>query len=175
MNPLSVAEKGQLQEVTFLMHEIYLILARMRYLDYTSIHPGPYDLSKLLPAISSLDLDPRVLYLYNILPYISTPVACYGDFLQGTRFAYFRNHDEVNDGREFSYAEKMSPWITPLCQQGNHHTMIFYNARTHRIAIVDSESLCTRDHTLWDVIDGSGSAVTSRRRPLRYASEPAGW
>lgn len=167
MDSLSAAQKAPLQEVALLMHEIYLVLARMRYLDYSCIHPGPHDLSQLVPTISSFDLDPRILYLYSILPYVTAPDGR-RDFFQGSGFADFRILSDVQQGRNpfFGDDEKIRPWMTPLCNIGNHDSLIFYNARTHRIAIIDSESGQTRDHVLSEVKEPRRMWETRRQRVI---------
>ena len=67
---LTPSEKSQLQNVADLVLQIYQTLARMRHIDPSHIQRGPHDLSALHPLFASLGLDPRIIHLYHILPYV---------------------------------------------------------------------------------------------------------
>jgi len=150
---LTPGEKYRLDEVANLMLEIYQTLTRMRYLDPSWIQPGRHDLNLSLFALySSLKLDPKIIYLYSVLPYIDPPVAGNLDFFQGSGFADFRNKDHVIQARNPMYAveesEKMRPWMTPLCMLGNHQSIVIYDAKRHVVGIYDHESMWSFDRNL---------------------------
>ncbi|KJZ76373.1 hypothetical protein HIM_04102 [Hirsutella minnesotensis 3608] len=136
---LSASQRSQLHEVADLMLEIFHTLARMRYLPAEWIEEGPHDVSALLPTYHSLDLEPAIIYLYSILPYIKQSHIWKRDFFQGGEFADFRNVETVEQGRDpfwdESPAGRLRPWMTPLSMIGNHCDAIIYDARQHRIGI----------------------------------------
>ncbi|KAL5322942.1 hypothetical protein ACEPPN_010922 [Leptodophora sp. 'Broadleaf-Isolate-01'] len=153
MDGLTPSQKAQLREVADLMLEIYRTLARMQYLDHSWIHEGPHNIASLLPVYHSHNLDPSIIYLYSVLPYVDTAGAQQVDFLQGGEFADFRQEGHVERGRDPFYAdaeeEALRPWMTPLSLLGNHHSVILYDARKHCIGIFDQESGGSTDHNLW--------------------------
>ncbi|OIW29093.1 hypothetical protein CONLIGDRAFT_670792 [Coniochaeta ligniaria NRRL 30616] len=144
--------RSRLDEVANLMLEIYQTLARMRYLDPSWIQPGPHDLSpSILSLYSTLKLDPKIIYLYSVLPYIDPAVSPDLDFFQGSSFADFRQEHDVIQARDPMYEdpqeekEKMRPWMTPLSMLGNHRSVIIYDAKTHDVGIIDQESGASSD------------------------------
>ncbi|GFG26696.1 hypothetical protein IFM61606_06690 [Aspergillus udagawae] len=76
-------QKARLHEVADLMLEIYQILAQMRYLDPAGIEQGPHNIDHLRPLYEKLKIDPAIIYLYSILPYVNTHVAGNMDFFHG--------------------------------------------------------------------------------------------
>lgn len=136
---LTDRQKSQLHEVADLMLDIFHTLVRMRYLSKDWIDEGPHDITDLLPTYWSLNLDPAIIYLYSILPYIKESYACRVDFIQGGEFADFRCLSTVEQGRDPFYGdspeERLRPWMTPLSMIGNHCDAVIYNAREHTIGI----------------------------------------
>ena len=139
MDSLSIepTQKAQLHEVADGLLEIYLTLARMRYLDYDWIERGPHDISRHIARYRSHGLDDAVIYLYSILPYVGNGGSGEADFYDGGEFADFRNENEVEQGRDPLYLEEeremLKPWMTPLSMMGNHQTSLIYSARDHCI------------------------------------------
>ncbi|OJJ49481.1 hypothetical protein ASPZODRAFT_140378 [Penicilliopsis zonata CBS 506.65] len=168
LNGLWRDETAQLHEVADLMLKIYETLARMRYIDPSAIERGPHNVTELLPLYETLGLDSSVIYLYSILPYINPIVAGRRDFFHGGQFADFRDPEQVEQGRDPFYANPedndgdfdaengpyMRPWMTPLSQLGNHESVILYDARKHRVWIIDQESWASTDLALEGVEDG---------------------
>ena len=153
---VSAEQRAQLQEVADLLLQIYETLAEMRYLDPRGIIRGPHDISQLESVYAEHKLDPSIIYLYSILPYIDEEEAGERDFFHGGSFADFRKPDEVERGRDPFYAspsgdydeeggQYMRPWATPLSQLGNHGTVIIYDARLHRIWAIDQEGWSSTD------------------------------
>jgi hypothetical protein len=144
MDQLTPSAKTKLHQVSAGMLEIYRTLVRMRYLDASWIHEGPHNVDALLPMYQSYKLDPAVIYLYSILPYVDTGGAASVDFFQGGEFADFRLKEHVERGRDPFYtesdSESMRPWMTPLSLLGNHQTVIIYDTKRHRIGMFDQES-----------------------------------
>ena len=154
MDTLSPEKKAQLHEVRDLMLEIYQTLVRMRYLKPEWIHEGPHNLDALQSLYESLNLDPSVIYLYSILPYVDNDGVERGAFFQGSYFADFRKEDDVRYGRDpLHYGDEdgeppLKPWMTPLSRLGNHKSVIIYSAASHYIWIFDQESMGSTDHNL---------------------------
>jgi hypothetical protein len=155
MGSIDTTQKAQLHQVADLMFEIYQTLVRMQYLDSSWIHKGPHNIEALLPLYYSLDLDPAVIYLYSILPYVDTHDALDVDFFHGSYFADFRKKEDIERGRDPLYDQGeegggMQPWMTPLSMLGNHRSVILYDTRKHVIGIIDQESGCSTDHNLYE-------------------------
>ncbi|KAK4107810.1 hypothetical protein N656DRAFT_849171 [Canariomyces notabilis] len=146
---LSEHHRARLQEVAEGMLKIYRTLERMQFLHPSWIIPGPHDVDALIPMYRSHGLDDRIIYLYSILPYVESP-SQYELFFQGSRFADFRQEEVVSDARHAFCGEEheqcLLPWMTTLCVEGNHQTVIVYNAKTHWIAMFDQEWGGSTDH-----------------------------
>jgi hypothetical protein len=157
---LSEEQKCRLHEVADLMLDIYQTLAKMRYIDPAGIKIGPHDTSGVGSQYEEYGLDPTIKYLYSILPYIDTPAAGNSDFLHGGEFADFLDPEYIVQGRDPFYASPegadfdaeggpyIRPWVTPLSQLGNHGSVIFYDARSHKIWIIDQEGWSSTDLAL---------------------------
>lgn len=144
-------QKARLHEVAGLMLEIYRTLAEMRHLRPESIIEGPHDLTAMDATYEKLELDPAVVYLYRILPFVDTDFADGADFFQGGMFFNQVEIGDVTQGRDpfhrlsrpnehggdIENGEYMSPWYTPLSKCGNHSPVMIYDTRQHRIWIVD--------------------------------------
>jgi hypothetical protein len=145
-------QQARLHEVADLMLEIYNTLARMLYLEPEWIHPGPHDLTPLMPLYECLHLDPSIIYLYHILPYVKGPDWPM-DFFMGNSFADFRDPHQVRQGRDPFYTEDkpeemMRPWMTPLSMLGNHQCVLLYDARRNVVGIYDHETGSSHDPSL---------------------------
>ncbi|KAJ9390866.1 hypothetical protein DTO063F5_1310 [Paecilomyces variotii] len=166
MDQLPPDQKVRLHEVADSLLEIYQTLARMRFIDPEGIQKGPHDIKDLLPLYEEHGLDPSIIYLYSILPYIDTDLAGNRDFFHGGEFADFRDPEHVEQGRDPFYGDPQGddfevedgpyirPWVTPLSQLGNHQSVIIYDAREHQIWIIDQEGWSSTDQALSGVPNG---------------------
>ncbi|KAF2159999.1 hypothetical protein M409DRAFT_29612 [Zasmidium cellare ATCC 36951] len=145
---LSAEQQARLHEVADLMLTIYTTLAEMRYVRPVGIIKGPHDITDMRETYTKHKLSPEIIYLYSILPYIDTDLADAGDFFQGGEFYNHMDPRQVERGRDPCYSspregfdveqgEYMHPWYTPLSNCGNHSSIIVYDARGHRIWILD--------------------------------------
>ncbi|OAQ86107.1 hypothetical protein VFPBJ_00147 [Purpureocillium lilacinum] len=155
MKDLTPSQKAKLHEVADGMLKVYQTLVRMRYLDASLIQEGPHNVDHLLPLYRSLGLDPSIIYLYSILPYVKPgDDGGGGDFFQGGEFADFRDEEDVRQARDPFYSDAaedaMRPWMTPLSNIGNHHTALIYDARKHCIGIFDQLNSGSGDHNLYE-------------------------
>ena len=158
---LTPKQKARLHEVADLLLEIYQTLARMRRIEAAWIQPGPHDLTAHLPLYASLGLDPRVIYLYSIMPCLDplamgTSSAC---FFESCGFFDPRNEEHVRDAREFYHDCAVSeddpgcelrPWTTALSQTGQYAVIVMYEARRHVVFFLDNTSYENNDRSLWD-------------------------
>lgn len=153
---LTPSDKSRLDEAATLMLEIYQILAQMRYLDTSWIQPGPHDLSpSILSLYTTLKLDPKIIYLYSVLPYIDPAANPHGsdlDFFQGSSFADFRTEHDVVRARDpmcsEEDSEKLRPWMTTLCNMVNHQSVLIYDAERHVVGIYDQCSPGSYDRNI---------------------------
>jgi len=151
---LTEAQISRLEEVAALLLQIYRTIARMRYthIQPQHIRPGPHPIPPTLMTYyytsPSINLDPCVIYLYHILPYIenggphgfksgSPPI----DLFMGSEVVDFRNPHHVQHGRQPFWSDEpeqaLRPWMTLLSASRNHGCAMAYDARTHRIGISD--------------------------------------
>ncbi|KAK4040850.1 hypothetical protein C8A01DRAFT_45872 [Parachaetomium inaequale] len=173
MDALAPKKKAKLHEVADLMLEIFNTLARMRYLEPEWIQPGPHDLSTMMPFYASLGLDPSIIYLYSILPYLDPLHASKVDFFGPSDFADFRDEQDVVDGRDPVYAHEpemaMRPWMTPLSRMRNHRTVLIYDAKRHVVGMFEGESDGSCDPNLYEGVifqklDDDGQVLSCFKR-----------
>ncbi|KAF2446040.1 hypothetical protein P171DRAFT_430277 [Karstenula rhodostoma CBS 690.94] len=150
-------QKERLHEVANELLNIYQTLVDMRYVDPEGLIRGPHELSeKLLTCYAQCELDPAIIYLYSIMPYIDGAETDAEDFFQGGAFFNQLSIRDVERGRDPRYlspkggfddeeGQYMYPWYTPLSNCGNHSPIIIYDAKEHRIWIVDQIDGCTTD------------------------------
>ncbi|KAF1999869.1 hypothetical protein P154DRAFT_210480 [Amniculicola lignicola CBS 123094] len=161
-----------LEEIADLLDQIYTTLAKMTYIPHTAIERGPH----ILPATvtEKYNLDPMVVKLMEIIPYVVKAELESSRFLSGGLFADFRKEEDVSASREPFYCnwafdednlkwrmnghecKYMLPWVTPLTLmsfQGNSHILL-YNARYNRLYFANM------NHWSKDVVlEGEGLGV----------------
>ncbi|VBB81493.1 Putative protein of unknown function [Podospora comata] len=146
---LTPQDLANASEISSLLLKIYQTLIHMQYLPAKSLHPGPHDLTRLLPLFEKLQLTPQIIYLYTVLPYVSSKGH---DFYHGGYFADFRSKRDVKDARNTFYTEdrreQMRPWMTPLSLCCNHSAVLFYDSRRHRIGIFSQCDDWSKDKAL---------------------------
>ncbi|KAK7189960.1 hypothetical protein DPSP01_013718 [Paraphaeosphaeria sporulosa] len=146
---LSAEQRERIHGVVNELLNIYETLVAMRYVDPEALIRGPHELSEgLLASYAECELDPAIIYLYSIMPYIDGAETDARDFFQGGAFFNPLSIDDVETGRDPRYlspeggfddeeGQYMYPWYTPLSNCGNHSPVIIYDAKEHRIWIVD--------------------------------------
>jgi hypothetical protein len=154
---LSAEQKERLHEVADQLLSIYQTLIKMRYVHPNAVVRGPHEFDdKLLAAYAECGLDPAIIYLYSIMPYIDEVETDARDFFQGGAFFNQMKVHEVERGRDPRFlapqggfddecGQYMYPWYTPLSSCGNHSPIIIYDAKEHRIWIVDQIEGSTTD------------------------------
>ncbi|KAF2804429.1 uncharacterized protein BDZ99DRAFT_467468 [Mytilinidion resinicola] len=182
--------EANLQEVADLMDEIYSTLAKMRYMPASAIKRAPHTNPGInLTLAAECSLDPLVIRLHQLLPYVDKTEVESPDFIHGGEFADFRAEDDVRQSRDPLYSgwesnggkgdwdgedgEYIRPWVTPLSMMGNHQSVLIYDARKHRIWIIDQESGWSTDRALRGV--EAGEPVSANRMNYDHVpSRPAG-
>ncbi|KAK4445490.1 hypothetical protein QBC34DRAFT_472410 [Podospora aff. communis PSN243] len=150
---LNPTTKTRLEAVASGLLKIYKTLLRMRYLQHPSwIHPGPHDITHLIPLYRSLGIDDSGIYLYSVLPYVKAPKQYMGFFQEGS-FIDYRDEDHVKQGRFPFYGEPEEVWMlrgwqTPLSCLGNHGTVVLYDVRRDVVGMIDHESGRSMDRNL---------------------------
>jgi len=154
---LSAEQKERLQEVADLLLGIYQTLVEMRYVHPTAVIRGPHKLNDdILAGYAKCELDSAIVYLYSIMPYIDGMETDAQDFFQGGAFFSQMSIAEVEQGRDPRYmspkdsfddehGQYMYPWYTPLSNCGNHSPIIIYDAKEHRIWMVEQIDGYTTD------------------------------
>lgn len=161
---VSAEQKAQLEEVAEGMLHVYQTLAAMRYIREEGIIEGPHNIENLRDTYAKHNLDPAIIYLYSILPYIDEDLVGERDFIHGGTFVDFRDPSDVERSRDPFYMDPqgdfehdngsyMRPWATPLSNMGNHGTVVLYDAKLHRIWLVDQEGWGTTDRALCSYVD----------------------
>ncbi|KJZ77418.1 hypothetical protein HIM_03142 [Hirsutella minnesotensis 3608] len=151
---LTAHQKSQLHEVADLVLEIIRTLIRMRYICTSTVHirEGPHDISNLVPSLVARGLDPAIIYLYSILPYVDANRCGFSTFFQGSLFTDFRHLDIVEHGRNPFCSkcpkDRLHPWMTPLSMPGNSPNFIVYDAQSHRIGIIGQDYCVSKDPSI---------------------------
>ncbi|KAK4462890.1 hypothetical protein QBC42DRAFT_325907 [Cladorrhinum samala] len=173
---LSSAQKAQLHQVADGLLEIYQTLVRMAYLDASWIARPPYqDVdSRLVPMWKSFKLDPAVIYLYSILPYVENSGDLGLDFFQGGQFADFRCQRDVAANRNpfyFPEEDSMPPTMTALSTMGNHEGVILYDSKRHRIGLFDQMGDWNNDYVVSEERRKRRDSGSGREQPKRYEDD----
>lgn len=149
-NSLSVQQKERLHEVVDKLLNIYRTLVDMRYIHESALIRGPHALSdESLTTYAKLGLDPAIIYLYSIMPYIDELEIKGPKIFQGSAVFNPTNIRDVEQGRDPCYkcpkggfedeeGQYMYPWYTPLSKSDLQSPIIVYDAKEHRIWILDS-------------------------------------
>ncbi|KAF2171306.1 hypothetical protein M409DRAFT_18419 [Zasmidium cellare ATCC 36951] len=154
---LSAEHKAKLHEIADLMLQIYETLAEMCYVESAGIIRGPHNItSEMQQQYKELDLDPAIIYLYSILPYIDSKAANADQFFQRSHFFNHMKPSENAQGRDPWFRDPlrgnpnvgfddanglyMRPWYTPLSSIWERSPVIIYDAREHRIWIANYET-----------------------------------
>jgi hypothetical protein len=142
-------QKQRLHEVSDELLNIYKTLVKMRFVDYEALVVGPHKIDdKLMAEYEKCGLDPAVIYLYSIMPYINEKETAARDFFQGCAFFNPLDIHDVRHGRDPRYCspegsfddeegQYMHPWYTILSCCSNHSSFIIYDTKEHRIWIID--------------------------------------
>ncbi|KAK4198901.1 hypothetical protein QBC40DRAFT_229088 [Triangularia verruculosa] len=130
------------QEVATILLDVYKTLVRMQYLPGSDLREGPHDLTDMLPLYQDLQLDPRIIYLYTLLPYFDNILRFGSAFYKGGLLVDFRNKDYVEEVRNPFFRpedrrEMMRPWMTPLSLCCGLQVVLIYDAKRHVLGVYE--------------------------------------
>jgi hypothetical protein len=157
---LSAGQMHRLHEVSDELLKIYKNLVEMRFVDPEALIIGPHKIDdKLMAKYKKCGLDPAIIYLYSIMPYIDEMETTARDFFQGCGFFNPLKIQDVEQGRdprflmpEGGFDDEEGPYMfshyTPLSTCSNHSPIMIYDAREHRIWIIDQIDGRTTDPAL---------------------------
>ncbi|VUC34209.1 unnamed protein product [Clonostachys rosea] len=178
--PPTACEMKRMEEVADLVLGLYETLAEMRYIEPADIKRGPHDITHLGETVNSSysHIDPAILYLYSILPYVEDTFSGHRYFFRGGFFLDFRKEAhrklsrdpfkvipnikcdfDTNDG------PYMRSWVTPLSVVGTRPISIFYDAREHVIWVVNLEQRRSADLALEGLEPWAFDHLPSRPAP----------
>ncbi|CAG9950890.1 unnamed protein product [Clonostachys rosea f. rosea IK726] len=177
-----------MQEVGDLVTDLYETLAEMRCIEPADIKRGPHNIT--LPGdtgdSSYNRIDPAIANLYSILPYVEYKFSGHRNFFRGSFFLGFRRERHrrqsrgpfrviPNTDRDFNTTNgPYTPsWVTPLSVIGTRPVSILYNARQHRIWILNVEEHRSADLALEGVEPSPARGIDNRWAFDHLPSRPA--
>ncbi|KAK4652305.1 hypothetical protein QC762_609960 [Podospora pseudocomata] len=172
---LSEQDLSKAQEVVTLLLDIYKTLVHMQYILASDLRPGPHDLTAMLPLYQDLQLDPRIIYLYTLLPYIDNHDRA--AFYKGGILIDYRNKHHVEEARDpFFHTDDrramMRPWMTPLSLCCGLQVVLIYDAKRHVVGVFEQCFLESRDPAMVDKAANSLPWAEDLRRACEEDSHP---
>ncbi|CAH0018144.1 unnamed protein product, partial [Clonostachys rhizophaga] len=178
----------RMQEVADLVTDLYETLAEMRYIEPADIKRGPHNIT--LPGDTMTGsfnhIEPAIVYLYSILPYVEDKFSGHRNFFRGSFFLDLRRDRHIKQSRDpfqvvpntdCEFKTKNGPympsWVTPLSMIGTRPISILYNARQHRIWILNVEEHRSADLALEGVEPSSARGINNRWAFDQLPSRPA--
>lgn len=160
---LSHDQKAKLHEVADGLGDVYKALADLRYIDHDNIDYGPHAIDEFESPDALNHLDPSIVYLYTILPYVTETDTELIPLFYGGSFIDFRVSHTMGALRAqplissedpenpTAFTPNIQPWMTQLSSPSFiDRVSIIYDAREHQIYMVDwthgnSSDLALRD------------------------------
>lgn len=126
-------------EIASLLGNYYQLLARMRYLPHSVIKHPPHNPPIDVPFAQSLGLEPQVIELLQLLPYVEG-LGNEEEFILWGSFADFRDNAVLMQSRDPDYVspeggyeeergEYVLPWMLTLNSCGNHGSIMYLDTR----------------------------------------------
>jgi hypothetical protein len=135
--PASTANSGTFNphEIADLIGRYYQLFAKMRYIPESAIKYPPHSPAIDIPYAQSLGLEPQVIELLQLLPYVEG-YNMDDEFILGGSFADFRDNEVLQQSRDPCYVmpeggpdeengEYVRPWMLVLNQSGNHGSIMY--------------------------------------------------
>lgn len=139
-------DERQLLEVAMLMDQLYTTLADMTFIPHASIQRGPHQIDT---TDHPCNLDPAVLRLMEILPYVDTSLVKEADWLFGGEFADYRTWDHLIESCDPLHAEEYWDYMTEHTialtiwgsggWNGDATWVLLYDTQIHAIRVYDGE------------------------------------
>jgi hypothetical protein len=126
-------------EIASLLGNYYHLLARMRYFPHSVIKHPPHNPPIDLPFAQSLGLEPQVIELLQLLPYVEG-LGNEEEFILWGSFADLRDNEVLMQSRDPDYVspeggyeeergEYVLPWVLTLNSCGNHGSIMYLDTR----------------------------------------------
>jgi hypothetical protein len=124
-------------EIVDLMTRYYQLLSKMRYFPESSIKYAPHDPPIDVDFANSLGLDPPVIELLQLLPYVDG-LNNEDEFIMHGSFADFRKNGVLEQSRDPKFispetgfdvenGEYVRPWVLVLTECGNRGSVVYYD------------------------------------------------
>lgn len=154
---LDISNSSQTQfnphEIATLLSEYYQLMSRMRYFSPDCIKYPPHNPPIDVPFAQSLGLEPQVIDLLQILPYVEG-LNNEDEFILYGSFADFRRKRVLRQSRDPDFASPegdyeeengkyVMPWVLVLNECGNHGSIMYFDTRNskHPYYYISSHSL----------------------------------
>lgn len=127
-------------EIASLLGNYYHLLARMRYFPHSVIKHPPHNPPIDVPFAQSLGLEPQVIELLQLLPYVEG-LGNEEEFILWGSFADFRDNGVLMQSRDPDYVspeggyeeergQYVLPWVLTLNSCGNHGSIMYLDTRS---------------------------------------------
>jgi hypothetical protein len=126
-------------DIVDLMSRYYQLLSRMRYFPESRIKYPPHDPPVDVEFAASLGMEPQVIELLQLLPYVDG-LNNEDEFIMNGSFADFRKRHVLERSRdpkflspdkgfEVENGEYVRPWVLVVTQCGNRGSVVYYDTR----------------------------------------------
>ncbi|CZR60775.1 uncharacterized protein PAC_10671 [Phialocephala subalpina] len=134
------------RDIATLLSNYYQLMARMRYFSPDCIKYPPHDPPIDVEFAKSLDLEPQVIELLQVLPYVEG-LNNEDEFILSGSFADMRQKSVLEQSRDPDYVDPtggydeengkyVMPWMLVLNECGNHGSIMYFNTRNSKITMV---------------------------------------
>jgi hypothetical protein len=126
-------------EIVDLMTRYYQLLSKMRYFPESHIKYAPHDPPVDIDFAVSLGMEPQVIQLLQLLPYVEG-LGNEDEFIMHGSFADFRKKNVLEQSRDPKFlspekgfdvenGEYVRPWVLVLTECGNRGSVVYYDTR----------------------------------------------
>jgi hypothetical protein len=126
-------------EIVDLMTRYYQLLSQMRYFPESCIKHAPHDPPVDAEFAASLGMEPQVIELLQLLPYVDG-LHNEDEFIMHGSFADFRKRSVLEQSRDPKFirpekgfdienGEYVRPWVLVVTECGNRGTVVYYDTR----------------------------------------------
>ena len=126
-------------DIVDLMSRYYQLLSRMRYFSESRIKYSPHDPPIDVEFAASLGMEPQVIELLQLLPYVED-LHNEDEFIMSGSFADFRKKMVLERSRDLKFlspdkgfevenGEYVRPWVLVLTECGNRGSVVYYDTR----------------------------------------------
>ncbi|KAG0652311.1 hypothetical protein D0Z07_1209 [Hyphodiscus hymeniophilus] len=134
-------------EIVHLIRDYYELLARLRYFPSSFIKYPPHSPAIDVKLAASLGMEPQIISLLELLPYIEG-YSNEDEFILGGSFADFRQKGALETSRDPGFKDPdlrkgwneengpyVRPWVLVLNECGNHGAILYFDTKSGHITI----------------------------------------